>query len=135
MKMRLDQGLLNNERRKLAMDSSLTIVNIVLLLLLFFIATGSVISSGDLKVELPFSKELPLDLLPKPLLQITDDGSMLLDGVLIPSGALSAKTVDYPVLHIVSDRDTKAKLVLETLATEQLVAVELRLVTIHRASE
>jgi biopolymer transport protein ExbD len=128
----MKQARLSPSNHKSVLDSSLTIVNIVLLLIFFFLTTGSMIGAKDFYVELPETAELPLDILPKPLLIVTEDGQMQLDGVSIEVGTLNDHLIDFPVLHILADRDQKAVALLDVLATENLVAVEIKLVTIHR---
>ena len=54
--------------RKIPLDFSLTTVNIVLLLIFFFLVSGSLIETEELSVDLAQTTELPLDRLPRPLL-------------------------------------------------------------------
>ena len=120
---------------KISLDSSLAIVNIVLLLIFFFLTTGSLVGAQDFSLRLPETEDLPLDLLPKPLLIIGEDGSMSLDGEPVEPGTLNDLLIDDPVLHVLTDRDTRAFDLLDHLAAEHLVAVEIRLVTLHRKAE
>jgi biopolymer transport protein ExbD len=117
------------------LDSSLAMVNIVLLLIFFFIASGTILASRDVTIALPLTSELSLESLPEPLLEVGADGSMLLNGEPVAAGGLAAATLDYPVLHVLADRDSNAITVLEVLEAEELIAVELRLVTVHRRDE
>lgn len=119
-------------RERDPINSSLAIVNIVLLLVFFFLATGSISGSQQVTVTLPDTTELPLDLLPKPLLEITAEGEMRLDGEPVALGGLSEALGDNPSLHIMADREGNAGTLLDILAGEALLAVEVRLVTIHR---
>lgn len=120
------------DRPAAKLDASLAIVNVVLLLIFFFIASGSMLSSRGTQISLPETAELPLDMLPEPLLIISEDGTMVLGDVPIPPGGLAEATLDYPILHILAERDAPARRVMEILDDENLIAVELRLVTIHR---
>ncbi|GGE22456.1 hypothetical protein GCM10011360_08700 [Primorskyibacter flagellatus] len=119
-------------RSKAQVDASLAIVNIVLLLIFFFLATGGLINSGAIEIALPETEELPLDMLPKPLIVVGADRSMTLDGVAVEPGTLGPLLVDFPTLHVLADRDTSAATVLSAIAAEDLVAVEIKLVTVHR---
>ncbi|MEO0402597.1 MAG: biopolymer transporter ExbD [Pseudomonadota bacterium] len=120
------------ERRKGAVfDSSLAIINIVLLLIFFFITTGSLMSSRTVEVALPETTRLPLDLLPEPLLIVTDGGNMLLDGVEIEAGTLADALIDSPTVHVLTDRELGAAELLGLLDDEALIAVEVKLVTLH----
>ena len=131
---RTGSRLPEQHEQRTQIDSSLAMVNIVLLLIFFFIASGTLMASQEARVELPLTVKLPLDALPQPMLEIGEDGSMLLDGSPITSGGLAAATIDEPLLHVLADRESNAIAILETLEAENLVAVEVRLVTIHRGS-
>ncbi|NRB16392.1 MAG: biopolymer transporter ExbD [Rhodobacteraceae bacterium] len=131
----LGSGLGAPQKEKPQLDSSLAMVNIVLLLIFFFIASGSLLASREVAVQLPLTSQLSLDVLPQPLLEVAMDGSMLLDGVPVPRGGLAEATLDEPVLHVLADRDSNAIALLEILEAENLIAVELRLVTVHRNDE
>ena len=117
---------------KKKIDSSLAIVNIVLLLIFFFLSTGSLINSRGVAVSLPETTVLPLDLLPKPLLSVSVEGEMFLDGELLEVGALAAALIDSPTLHVLADRELRAITLLDILAAEALIAFDVQLVTIHR---
>ena len=117
--------------KKREMDSSLAIVNIVLLLIFFFIATGSILNSRTVEVALPETTELPLDLLPQPLLTVSLTGEMTLNGDPIEAGALAPALIDDPILHVLTDKELNATMLLEMLDAEALIAVEVRLVTLH----
>ena len=114
-----------------AIDSSLAIVNIVLLLIFFFLATGSLIASDSVEIDLPETTQLPLDLLPKPLLTVDADAQMTLDGSPLEPGALAEALIDFPTLHVLADRELGAGVLLDLLAAEELVAVSVKLVTLH----
>src|SRR5690606_36275072 len=60
-------SLLPPPRRRRKPDFSLTTVNIVFLLLLFYLATGSLIKKSELETDIPVTEELPLERLPRPL--------------------------------------------------------------------
>lgn len=113
-------------------DSGLAIVNIVLLLIFFFLTTGSLSNSTTVTVSLPETTELPLDLLPKPLLTVSVEGALTLDGVPIERGSLAEALVDDPMLHVLADREANAGELLDLIAAEELIAVQVRLVTVHR---
>ena len=123
---------LPNPRERHTIDSSLAIVNIVLLLIFFFLTTGSLLNSRSVEINLPETTRLPLDLLPQPLLTLSADGEMTLDGEPIEAGSLADALIDSPQLHVLTDKGLSAPFLFETLAAEKLVAVEVRLVTLHR---
>jgi biopolymer transport protein ExbD len=61
-------------------DFTLAMINIVFLLLLFFLTTGSLINPEEKQSTIPFTRNLPLERLPRPLLLMESDGSLFLDG-------------------------------------------------------
>lgn len=128
----MSRSRLPPKREAKAIDSSLAIVNIVLLLIFFFLTTGSLMASRTVEVALPDTTELPLDLLPKPLLTVSIDGTMTLDGEPMEAGTLATSIIDSPRLHVLADRDLSATELLTILDNEALIAVEVQLVTIHR---
>ena len=50
----------------------------------------------------------------------------------IEPGTLAERTLDEAVLHILADRGSSAAQILETLADENLSAIQIRLVTVHQ---
>jgi biopolymer transport protein ExbD len=114
-----------------AFDSSLAIINIVLLLIFFFLSTGTLMSSRTVEVNLPDTTRLPLDLLPEPLLVITTDGEMSLEGVPVAPGTLAGLLIDSPTVYVLTDRDLSASTLLSLLDDEALIAVDVQLVTLH----
>jgi biopolymer transport protein ExbD len=61
-------------------DFTLTMINIVFLLLLFFLTTGSLTNREEAQSTIPVTRNLPLERLPRPLLLLQSDGALLLDG-------------------------------------------------------
>lgn len=62
-------------------DFSLATVNIVLLLLLYFLVAGDPASELERSMMPPQTRDLPLDGLPRPLLVLHPDGALELDGL------------------------------------------------------
>ncbi|PJI84232.1 biopolymer transport protein ExbD [Yoonia maricola] len=133
--MSLERSKLPPARQRIQIDSSLAIVNIVLLLIFFFLTTGSMSNSASIPVQLPDTSELPLDLLPQPLLSVDADGAMMLNGEPIAPGTLAAAMIDEPTIHLLADRNANAGALLDMLAAEELIAVEVRMVTLHRVQQ
>ncbi len=117
--------------RKTKLDTSLAIVNIVLLLIFFFLATGSIMNSPNFGVDLSETTELPIDMLPKPILIVADDGGLSLNGEPILSEDLAIALIDDPVVHLMMQRNASAHDLIEILGREDLFATEIRLVTVH----
>jgi biopolymer transport protein ExbD len=115
-------------------DTSLFIVNIVLLLILFFLATGRFLNTPDQAVDLSKTNELPVESLPKPLLVVRDDG-LELDGVAVPTEGLAQALEGATRLHVLIARDRPATELVALLSREEFADLELRLVTIRTPDE
>jgi biopolymer transport protein ExbD len=114
-------------------DVSLFIVNIVLLLILFFLATGSLVSTPDEGVRISETRDLPIDQLPKPVLIVEDDGSLTLDGEELSADGLPQAMVGHSVLHVLIDRTAPALDLLKLVNRPGMENLDIRLVTIHRS--
>lgn len=134
--MRGSGRLLPSPRPPMRPDVSLAIVNIVLLLILFFLASGAIINaSASLDIDMAETRDLPIEHLPRPVLAVALDGALVLDGVPVAPEALAGALADAAVLHLVIDRAAPAVQVLDLLAQPGLERLDVRLVTIHRRAE
>ncbi len=118
------------------MDVSLAIVNIVLLLIFFFLATGQLLNPPTQGVEISETTELPLDQLPQPILIVRDDGNWQLgDRPVNPDllGAAITDLEDASTLHVLIGRDAPAETLLNILERPALADVEIKLVTLRRS--
>lgn len=123
--------LLPPPRRRPA-DFSLAIVNIVLLLVFFFVITGSLVQQGETRVDLARTSELPLERLPRPLLLIDAEGQMALDGVTLTENDIVAFLTPLPPnLYLLADARLPAETLLRLTVRPDLAGVSLRLVTLH----
>ncbi len=117
------------------MDVSLAIVNIVLLLIFFFLATGRLLNPAGADMELSETTELPLDQLPQPILVINKDGSWALNGAEIVPENLDLALTDLPVpvvLYLLINRTAPANTLLAIINRPELQGTEVRLVTLHK---
>ncbi len=122
-------------RARLKMDISFAVVNIVLLLIFFFLVTGRLLNPIDPEIELAETSELPLDALPSPLLVVTATGGWQLDGRdLAPEllGIAISELPQPPVLNLLINRHAEAQALMAVLARPELQGVQLRLVTLRR---
>ncbi len=120
---------------KAKLDVSLAIVNIVLLLIFFFLATGRLLNPVGPDVKLAETTELPLDQLPSPILVIGADGRWELDGQEVAQDFLgiALDSLEQPVvLHLLVDRSAPANAMINVLNRPELAEREVRLVTLHR---
>lgn len=126
---------LPREHEKSELDVSLAIVNIVLLLIFFFLATGRLLNPVGPEVDLADTTELPLDQLPSPILVVMDDGSWQLDGQDVAPDflAIALDSLEQPVtLHLLLDRAAPANSMISVLNLPELAEREVKLVTLHR---
>lgn len=117
------------------LDVSLAIVNIVLLLIFFFLVTGRLLNPVNPELDLSQTSELPLDQLPSPILVVGADGDWQLDGQTIAPAFLPIALQDLPqpvALHLLINRDAPADTLLSVLDRPDLAETEIRLVTLHR---
>lgn len=125
--------MLPKQREPIKLDVSLAIVNIVLLLILFFLATGQLLNPATGDVEVAETQDLPIDALPTPIL-IVDGDQWQLDGASVAPELIDVALADLPkpiVLHVLIGRDAPASGLLEVMNTPALSDIELRLVTLR----
>lgn len=125
------RSLLPDPLPRAQLDASLAIVNIVLLLLFFFLATGRLLSGDDTTANISETTRLRIDSLPRPVLQIEGDGTLVLDGSTVSADVLSVAVAGETTLHVLIDRDEPATALIDVLADPGLSHMELKLVTIH----
>jgi biopolymer transport protein ExbD len=121
-------------------DFTLTMINIVFLLLLFFLTTGSLTNRNEAQSEVPFTENLPLERLPRPLLQMARDGGLYLDGRklergdLVPSVRAVLAKMDPADAHlnILAERDMQASAFLDIADLLRAAGIELRIVTVRQ---
>jgi len=126
-------------RKKADADFSLAIVNIVLLLVFFFLITGTLVQNDELTVDLAETKDLPLDQLPRPLLLMKPDGAWVLDGEEVTPATLALAVNDRldklhtpnRVLHLLPDRTIPADQLVSILRRPDLADVQIKLVTLR----
>lgn len=116
------------------MDGSLAVVNLVLLLLFFFMVAGQTMRPGA-EVTLAETGALPLDQLPAPILVVRGPDEWLLDGAPVSPALLPAALATGATLHLMLDRDAPAALLVETLSHPVLADYRLRLVTLRGGAE
>ncbi|MDO5641740.1 MAG: biopolymer transporter ExbD [Paracoccus sp. (in: a-proteobacteria)] len=118
---------------RLQTDNALPIVNIVLLLLFFFMIVGQT-ERPDPGLNLSRTEDLPLEQLPKPILVIAPNGDWLLDGVAVSPELLPSAMPGGAdqVLHLMIDRDAPADLLVAALQNPILGDYRLRLVTLNQ---
>ncbi len=125
-------------RKPIQLDVSLAIVNIVLLLIFFFLATGQLLNPPAQGVDLAETTDLPLDQLPSPILVVGRDGTWELDGQVLDPDLLGVSIADMPApltLHILISGDAAAGTLLEIVNRPELDGTDLKLVTLRVPGE
>lgn len=122
-------------KKPIQLDVSLAIVNIVLLLIFFFLATGRLLNPVGPDLQLSETSELPLEQLPSPILVVTSDGSWELDGEELAPDFLDIAVQNLPqpsTLHVLINRAAPANALIAILNRPELADTEVRLVTLHQ---
>lgn len=130
--------LLPRPHRKAKLDVSLAIVNLVLLLIFFFLSTGRLLNPVTNEIDLSETTDLPLDQLPSPILVVGEDGVWSLDGAPVAPELLGAALQSLPqpvTLHVLINRAAPANSLLAVINRPELRDVSLRLVTMHRRAQ
>lgn len=119
-------------------DFSLNIINIVFLLLLFYLTTGSMVKQNELAADVPVTSALPLEKLPRPLLLVTLRGELFIDGRQLRPDEVAAaareafeKQKGAAFLNVLADRSMPASAFLEVMATAGASGLPLRIVTLR----
>lgn len=124
-------------------DFTLTMINIVFLLLLFFLTTGSLTNRNEAQADIPFTKDLPLEKLPRPLLLLAADGSLFLDGKAQPratltldaKAALAATGDPDAALNLLAQKEMAARDFLEVAQELRTGGVTVQIVTLHQSAK
>ena len=125
----------NVARSNAKLDMSLAIVNIVLLLIFFFIATGSPLHGRSFAVEVSETVDLPIDALPQPILIVEPSGSLTFNGEPVLLDGLASALEGEPTVHVLIDREMPALDLVDLLTAPALEGIEILLVTVHLKGE
>ncbi|MBT0957252.1 biopolymer transporter ExbD [Alphaproteobacteria bacterium KMM 3653] len=128
--MSITTSPLSDQRPPRRPDFGLAQVNIVLLLVLFFLVVGTIVETDELSVDLSKTEDLPLERLPRPLLLIAPDGTWALDGQ-----AMSAAEVAEALSAPAAEGQPNAVYILapQDLPADSLIAAMEALVPTGRA--
>ncbi|MBP0616737.1 biopolymer transporter ExbD [Jiella mangrovi] len=107
---------LSRKRRRPRSDPAIPTINVVFLLLLFFILAGTVTAPQEAAIDPARTGDGPGGRLPRPLLTITTDAALGLDGQSISRDGLGAAVAELarqsdgkrPVIHVLAARDLPA---------------------------
>jgi len=111
-------------------DRVLPLINVVFLLLIFFMMVGELSATDPFSVEPPVSADSHSDDPGDVVLLIAADGRLALDGVVVPASGLRdalaerLKTAGGREVHVKADGDAPANAVVGILETLQGAGVE-----------
>jgi hypothetical protein len=101
---------------------------------LFFLVAGTLTVEEEGRVDLPETRDLPLEALPRPLLLVAADGALTLDGVALPEAGLAAAVAGLARVYLLASREFPANRLL-AIATEAAAGgAAVVLVTVRRAA-
>lgn len=135
----LSSSTLATRAKAPAADFSLAIINVVFLLLFFFILTGSIVQPNEMEVRAPFTRNLPLERLPRPLIVISKDNLVFLDGRPTDIDAI-VKTINnvdrqsaekFTQINILAEQSLAAKTFLASLDKLRRTGLPIRIVTVR----
>ena len=126
--------LLPRVRARGQVDASLAIINIVLLLIFFFMMAGTFLKPEEVPVDPALTSSLPLERLPRPLLVLVSERSWQLDGVPLAPEELAAHLGGPPEkLHVLASKGFPARALVALGARPELAGTQILLVTLHQS--
>lgn len=125
----MSMNLPSRDGRRVQVDPSLAIVNIVLLLIFYFLLAGQE-RPIETPLDLATTTTLSPESLPSPMLELHGPEDWLLDGAPIRPEMLPAALAQAqgPV-HLLMDRNAPSGLLVSVLRRPELAGHEIRLVT------
>ena len=133
---------LRAQRPRPKLDFPFATINVILLLLFFSLLTGSIIGRNETVLAPPVTTDLPLQRLPRPLLLVAADGSLLLDETPVDLEKVAetmrgiARGEKPSVLSIMADRAFPAAPFLTVVQHLRGQGIPVRIVTLSsRAQE
>lgn len=133
--------LARKPRRRERLEFALPTINVIFLLMLYFLVAGTIVQKDELSVLPPETERVPTDRLPRPLLSISNTGTMTLDGVPVERADLAAAAVaatgsDAPShqLNILAPAGMPAGPFVDILSSLADAHVAVRIVTVEKGT-
>ena len=83
-------GNISLPRRREGPDFALPMINVIFLMMLYFLVAGTITQRDELSIVPPLTQSYPPERLPRPLLVIVDAQTVLIDGRPLERGHLAA---------------------------------------------
>ena len=120
-------------------EFALPTINVIFLLMLYFLVAGTIVQKDELSVAPPITSEDALERLPRPLLVVTDAETFTLDGeavarqdlVAAATAAIAGPLAATPQLNILAPAEMAATPFLDLLAMLGAGGIPVRLVTVE----
>lgn len=122
------------------MEFALPTINIIFLLMLYFVVAGTIVQNDELSVVPPVTSETPTDRLPRPLLVVNEAGGLLLDGRQVGRDDLLAAAADAVLrsqsqqLNVLAPAEMAAAPFLELINAFAASNIPVRVVMIDKSS-
>jgi biopolymer transport protein ExbD len=121
------------------MEFALPTINVIFLLMLYFLVAGTMVQKDELAERPPITTEPAGERLPRPLLVISPEGDLSLDGVVVASdmivdaavAALANPLSPSAYINVLAPRDMSAAPLLDTLAALGNASLPVRLIAVE----
>lgn len=122
-------------------DFALPMINIIFLMMLYFLVAGTITQRDELAIVPPLTQSYPPERLPRPLLVIVDAQTVLLDGRPLERGTLAAGVrtgaagvSGGPTVNILAPRTMSAGTMLDVAAELGAAGIGVRIVSLDEQS-
>jgi biopolymer transport protein ExbD len=127
-------------RRRERLEFALPTINVIFLLMLYFLLAGTLVQRSEMGVVPPQTSQFPKDRLPRPLLLIGNDGALSIDGVPVEAAhlveaarqALAGPHAPSGDINILAPAEMRAGPFLDVLARLEAGQVPTRVVTLDK---
>jgi biopolymer transport protein ExbD len=127
-------------RRRERMEFALPTINVIFLLMLYFLVAGTLVQRSEMGVVPPQTSEFPKDRLPRPLLLISSTGAYSIDGrpvdeanlVSVARSVLADPKALTAMINILAPADMAAAPFLKVLSALDAARVPVRVVTLDK---
>lgn len=134
--------LARKPRRRERLEFALPTINVIFLLMLYFLVAGTIVQKNELSLLPPETERVATERLPRPLLSISSAGTMTLDGVpldlaALPAAAVAATTGPAALgreLNVLAPAGMGAAPFLDILSGLADAHVAVRIVTVEKGS-
>ena len=133
-------SLARRPRQRNRMEFALPTINVIFLLMLYFLLAGTLVQKSEMGVIPPQTSQFPKDRLPRPLLLIAADGAYSIDGLAVDEtrlietarSALAGPKALSAEINILAPAVMDAAPFLNVLAVLDAARVPVRVVTLDR---